>query len=69
MNEDQVFQCPKCGEANHFKIDAVIQTVAYVNGHAEVDDAQDGDMDWNEDSRMECLPCEHVATVKEFEIP
>lgn len=65
---DQVFRCPKCGENDDFKIDATINTVAYVNGRGEVEDSQDGDMEWGGESRMFCKTCDYMGIVNEFEL-
>lgn len=56
-------QCPKCGEEDHFRVEAT----AMFN---LTDDGTDFpyNVEWSDTSIMICSDCQHVGTVAEFTI-
>jgi hypothetical protein len=56
-------KCPKCGSENLFNIEC-ITTATFSDEGSE----RYGDMEWQDDSHIECLDCNHCGDVKDFRI-
>ena len=63
--EEKQFDCPKCHNSDSFSI--VVTQDAEVDAKGEVYDVR-GDVEWDADSEMMCLHCDHQGKVRYFEI-
>ena len=59
-------RCPKCG-SEHLAV-VVEMWAVFTQGGTEVyhDDCPNNDQDWDGDSMMRCLDCEHSGIAEEF---
>jgi hypothetical protein len=57
----QGLQCPVCKSSEPFRISATATILMYDDGSDEV-----GDIDWEQDSHIQCERCKHQGTVKTF---
>lgn len=58
-------RCPKCGSEEPFRINISMDAEVSDNG---TDVNSHMDIEWEDGSRCECLACDHVGSVREFEI-
>jgi DNA-directed RNA polymerase subunit RPC12/RpoP len=56
-------RCPHCGNDHHFHISAGV--LAYVTDDG-AEAANNGSIEWDEDSAIECPECGHSGTVGRF---
>ena len=59
-------RCPHCGNETHFFISA--RVLAYVTDEG-AQASENGSIDWDAQSAIDCPECEHSGTVKSFTIP
>ena len=71
MTTPREYKCPnpECEDSNDFTILGSTVVTCRVDAQAELLDSDDGDIEWGDDSRMECADCGHCGTVKDFEVP
>jgi predicted molibdopterin-dependent oxidoreductase YjgC len=56
--------CPKCGEGCE---EIAIQISVWIRLTPDGSEVQDGDHEWDENSKAECVSCGFKGTVKDFE--
>ena len=60
-NSLENIRCPDCGNSSRFKIVALITTNASHDGAVP-----HGDLEWDDDSNIDCLQCDLAGVVKNF---
>jgi hypothetical protein len=58
----QDIKCPKCGGEDRFHIQALVTTLVTDDGA----EAADGNFEWDENSPIKCLQCNHTGRVRQF---
>ena len=61
MDDSFPYRCPRCGQSEHFSIEATSTFDVNAEGAEQI-----GDIEWNDPSRIQCPDCDQIGTVAEF---